>query len=260
MSILKQYVNRLLQYIDSGRFFRSTMKVLYILLGACAFIPAAMIIISLFKEETRGVLSFMNYALEGWSKFIVYLALFLIFVYFVFLGFCGFFYWMCRQKDLYRTVRIGDKIKALPTIAHIIRCLGESYGLLSFFVPLGAYIIFYVLLIFAGFKPLGVYEVGDFFKLFFLGLLGIPVVAIVLFLNSYLVILISHGISELILIKTSIANNVSDIGDIHRATLIQEVEPAEDLATDKEEGSDLEPLAPTAEETPSDTLGNPNEQ
>lgn len=258
MNILKQYVNRLLQYIDSGRFFRSTMKVLYILFGACAFIPAAMIIIFLFEEETRGV--FMFYALEGWSKFIVYFALFLIFVYFVFLGFCGFFYWMRRQKDLYQTVRIGDKIKALPTVAHIIRCLGESFGLLFFFVPLGAYIIFYVLLIFAGFKPLGAYDVDDFFKLFFLGLLGIPVVAIVLFLNSYLVILISHGISEQILIKTSIANNVSDIGDIHRATLMQEVEPAEDLATDKEEGSDLEPLAPTAEETPSDTLGNPNEQ
>lgn len=236
------------------------MKVLYILFGLCAFIPALLVIISLFDEKTRGVLSFLDLFLDGWSKFIVYLSLFLVFIYFVFLGICGFFYWLGRQKDLYQTVRIGDKIKALPTVAHVIRCLGESYGLLSFFAALGAYIICYVLSIFAGFKPLGAIEAGDFFRFFFLGLLGIPVLAIALFLHSYLVILIAHGISEMILIKTSIANNVSDIGDIHRATLMQEEVATEGSATLKAEGAVAVPHIPTCDEVPGDTLGTPNEQ
>lgn len=250
MNIIKQYVDRLLQYIDNGRFFRTPLKTLYTLLGVCAFLPAAFLILTLVDEKTRYALSFLDY-LDGWSKIVVYLALFLIFVYLILLGFFGLYYWLNRKKDLYRTVREGDKIKALPTIAHIFKCLGESYGILSFLASLGVYIIAYVLLLLTGFKPLGVTEIEGFFKFFLVGLLIIPVMAVILFLHSYLIILLTHGVSELLLIKTSVANNVSDIGDIQRASVMAEEEIGAPHTTVKAEQH--QSYIPTSQEIPSES-------
>lgn len=243
MNIIKQYVDRLLQYIDSGRFFRNPLKVLYILFGVCAFLPAVMLLLEFFSEDTWNSLNSLGYYLDGWSKVIMYLALFLILVYLVLLGIIGLYYWLNRKNDLYNTIRIGDKIKALPTIAHFVKCLGESYGVLSFLAPLGVYIISYVLLLITGFKPLGVVEIGEFFKYLFLGLLVAPVLAVILFLHSYLIILLAHGISERLFIKTSIANNVSDIGDIQRATTMTE-EESEELHADQPHVETEQPVTP----------------
>lgn len=255
---IKQYVDRLLQYIDSGRFFRTPLRVLYTLFGACAFLPALVLLVGLVGKEARYALSILNY-LGGWSKAVVYFALFLIFVYLLLLGFFGLYYWLNRKKDLYNTVRIGDKIKALPTIAHLIRCLGESYAILSFLATLGVYIIAYVLLLFTGFKPLGVTDPEGFFKVFLIGLLGIPGMAIGLFLQSYLVILLTHGASELLLIKTSIANNVSDLGDIQRATVMPEKEE-DDAPHTNVETEQPESHSPASQEMTSDQLNPTKEQ
>lgn len=48
MKLIKQYVDRLLQYIDSGRFFRSPIKVFYILIGVTTFLPVFLPIVLLF--------------------------------------------------------------------------------------------------------------------------------------------------------------------------------------------------------------------
>lgn len=110
---MKQCVDRLMRYIDSGRFFRGPIKVLYILFGIMAFIPVILPIALLFVPSFNDTLS----EFKTWWKILSYFAVFLITVYFLLLGFFGFYYWSNRYRDLYATVRIGDKIKAIPVRA-----------------------------------------------------------------------------------------------------------------------------------------------
>ena len=101
----------------------------------------------------------------------------------------------------------------------------------------------------------------DFFKYLFIGLLAVPVLAVILFLHSYLIILLAHGISERLFIKTSIANNVSDIGDIQRATTMPE-EESEELHADQSHVETEQPVPPipTVEEMTEEYVDTTKEQ
>ena len=215
MNLIKQYVDRLLQYIDSGRFFRSPIKVFYILIGVSTFLPVALPIVLLFIPQVNDFIS----SLGGWPTVVSYLGVLVLIVYFLALGFFGFYYWRNRQRDLYATVRSGDKIKAIPVCAHIVRCLGEWNCIYLFVSIMGAYLILYVLALISGG---GDFE--GFLIILFGGLLAIPLLCLILFLISYPIILSAHAISERLLIRAIVANNVSDLGDIHRAAVMAETE------------------------------------
>lgn len=215
MKLIKQYVDRLLQYIDSGRFFRSPIKVFYILIGVTTFLPVFLPIVLLFIPQVHYFIS----SLGTWPTIVSYLGVLVLIVYFLALGFFGFFYWRNRQRDLYATVRVGDKIKAIPVCAHIIRSLGEWNGIYLFVSTMGAYLILYVLALISGG---GDFE--GFLIILFGGLLAIPLLCLALFLISYPIILSAHAISERLLIRALVANNVSDLGDIHRAAVMPESE------------------------------------
>lgn len=215
MKLIKQYVDRLLQYIDSGRFFRSPIKVFYFLIGVSTFLPVFLPIVLLFIPQVHYFISSQG----TWATIVSYLGVLVLIVYFLALGFFGFFYWRNRQRDLYATVRVGDKIKAIPVCAHIIRSLGEWNGIYLFVSTMGAYLILYVLALISG----GGDFVG-FLIILFGGLLAIPLLCLILFLISYPIILSAHAISERLLIRALVANNVSDLGDIHRAAVMPETE------------------------------------
>lgn len=215
MQLIKQYVDRLLQYIDSGRFFRSPIKVFYILIGVSTFLPVLLPIALLFIPQIHYFIDSQG----GWTTVVCYFGVLVLIVYFLMLGFFGFFYWRNRQRDLYSTVRIGDKIKAIPVCAHIIRSLGEWNGVYLFVSTMGAYLIIYILALFTGGG-----SIEMFLIILFGGLLLIPLVGLVLFLISYPIILTAHAISERLLIRAIVANNVSDLDDIHRAAVMPEVE------------------------------------
>ena len=215
MNLIKQYVDRLLQYIDSGRFFRSPIKVFYILIGVTTFLPVFLPIVLLFIPQVHYFIS----SLGTWPTIVSYLGVLVLIVYFLALGFFGFFYWRNRQRDLYATVRVGDKIKAIPVCAHIIRSLGEWNGIYLFVSTMGAYLILYALALISGG---GDFE--GFLIILFGGLLAIPLLCLALFLISYPIILSAHAISERLLIRALVANNVSDLGDIHRAAVMPESE------------------------------------
>lgn len=136
MQLIKQYVDRLLQYIDSGRFFRSLIKVFYILIGVSTFLLMLLPIVLLFIPQVHYFISSQG----TWTTIVSYFGVLVLIVYFLMLGFFGFYYWRNRQRDLYATVRIGDKIKAIPVCAHIIRSLGEWNGVYLFVSTMGAYI------------------------------------------------------------------------------------------------------------------------
>lgn len=226
MKLIKQYVDRLLEYIDSGRFFRSPIKVFYILIGVSTFLPVVLPIALLFIPQVNDFIS----SLGGWPTVVSYLGVLVLIVYFLALGFFGFYYWRNRQRDLYATVRPGDKIKAIPVCAHIVRCLGEWNGIYLFVSIMGAYLILYVLALISG--------GGDFLGfliILFGGLLAIPLLCLILFLISYPIILSAHAISERLLIKAIVANNVSDLGDIHRAAVMPEAEESLASGVQKQE-------------------------
>lgn len=226
MNLIKQYVDRLLQYIDSGRFFRSPIKVFYILIGVSTFLPVFLPIVLLFIPQVHYFISSQG----TWPTIVSYLGVLVLIVYFLVLGFFGFFYWRNRQRDLYATVRVGDKIKAIPVCAHIIRCLGEWNGVYLFVSTMGAYLILYVLALISGG---GDFE--GFLIILFGGLLAIPLLCLILFLISYSIILSAHAISERLLIKAIVANNVSDLGDIHRAAVMPEAEESLASGAQKQE-------------------------
>lgn len=226
MKLIKQYVDRLLQYIDSGRFFRSPIKVFYILIGVSTFLPVFLPIVLLFIPQVHYFISSQG----TWPTIVSYLGVLVLIVYFLVLGFFGFFYWRNRQRDLYATVRVGDKIKAIPVCAHIIRCLGEWNGVYLFVSTMGAYLILYVLALISGG---GDFE--GFLIILFGGLLAIPLLCLILFLISYSIILSAHAISERLLIKAIVANNVSDLGDIHRAAVMPEAEESLASGVQKQE-------------------------
>ena len=226
MKLIKQYVDRLLQYIDSGRFFQSPIKVFYILIGVSTFLPVFLPIVLLFIPQVHYFISSQG----TWPTIVSYLGVLVLIVYFLVLGFFGFFYWRNRQRDLYATVRVGDKIKAIPVCAHIIRCLGEWNGVYLFVSTMGAYLILYVLALISGG---GDFE--GFLIILFGGLLAIPLLCLILFLISYSIILSAHAISERLLIKAIVANNVSDLGDIHRAAVMPEAEESLASGAQKQE-------------------------
>ena len=221
MNLIKQYVDRLLQYIDSGRFFRSPIKVLYILIGVSTFVPILLPIILLIIPQVHYFISSQG----TWTTIVSYFGVLVLIVYFLMLG---FYYWHNRQRDLYATVRIGDKIKAIPVCAHIIRSLGEWNGVYLFVSTMGAYLILYVLALLTGGGSIEIFLI-----ILFGGLLIIPVLGFVLFLISYPIILSAHAISERLMIRAIVANNVSDLGDIHRAAVMPEVEKTEVKANPK---------------------------
>ena len=245
MKLIKQYVDRLLQYIDSGRFFRSPIKVFYILIGVSTFLPVFLPIVLLFIPQVHYFISSQG----TWPTIVSYLGVLVLIVYFLVLGFFGFFYWRNRQRDLYATVRVGDKIKAIPVCAHIIRCLGEWNGVYLFVSTMGAYLILYVLALISGG---GDFE--GFLIILFGGLLAIPLLCLILFLISYSIILSAHAISERLLIKAIVANNVSDLGDIHRAAVMPEAEESLASGAQKQEEPTVSSVVTgSATESPSTT-------
>ena len=93
--------------------------------------------------------------------------------------------------------------------------------------PMGA-TLFYLWGVITGFKYIEPYaETDDIIKMLLLGLLILVIFIFICLLLSYIVILIAHFIGESIRVRAQIANDVRDLGDIHRAaTLLREAEAA----------------------------------
>jgi hypothetical protein len=89
-------------------------------------------------------------------------------------------------------------------------------------------VLFYVWGIITGFNYINPHgDIGDFFKTLLVGLLALAIFTLLCLFVSYITILIAHYIGESIRVRAQIANDVRDLGDIHRAaTLLREAEEA----------------------------------
>ena len=237
MNQIKFCMTKFLSLIDSGKFFIHPMRWLYVLFACLSFVPAFLILYVVYDTEISRI---FRYA-DGWEKFSAYF-FFIIFIIFVIVtAILMFYYWMNRSHKVAHIVNEGDQIVAMPVWAHFVQSILESWGVYIAIIPPFGTALFYVWGVVTGFKYIAPHaDAGDIFKTFLIGLIGWALFTLVCLLVSYIIILIAHFIGESIRVRAQIANDVRDLGDIHRAaTLIREAE--ETVVSEPNEEPDDEP-------------------
>ena len=224
MNQIKFFMSKFLSLIDSGRFFIHPMRWLYVVFACLSFVPALFILYYMYDTGIDGILRYT----EGWIKFSGYLFCFIYALFVIVTAILMFYYWMNRSHKVAHIVNEGDQIVAMPVWAHMVQSIIESSGVyIAMIPPMGA-TLFYLWGVITGFKYIEPYaETDDIVKMLLLGLLILVIFIFICLLLSYIVILLAHYIGESIRVRAQIANDVRDLGDIHRAaTLLREAEAA----------------------------------
>lgn len=220
MNLIKHYLELMLNYIDNGTFFRDPMKLLYVIFGIVGFAAPLVYVYYIYDEWNHLIPSF----LDTWPKMTLGLTYILIFVYLVAIAYAHLVFWLHRKDKLHQTVRVGDKIVAIPIYADFIQCAGEAAGIFPALALLGSYIVAFLIGLLNGFKFMnyGVNDFGDYLEAVVVLIIAFVLLAIACFIIGYLIILVAHVVSEKLRIKAMIANDVRDLGDIHRAAVMAE--------------------------------------
>jgi uncharacterized membrane protein YciS (DUF1049 family) len=203
--MVKRPLNKLMNLIDSGRFFREPMRWLYVLMGVmtsigCLFAIVGLITSGAFKYKAMyGVLA---------SVFLIVIAVFSV------------LFWINRSKRLKDTVQENDEIVAIPLVANFIQSVGECVGII---MGTAVAVMAFLIPLLAG------NEAGYMFRDFIPFRSGeMFVVALVapLFCIAYgfLIILMAHFWAELMLAVASIANNVKRLANKVEPTKKEEQE------------------------------------
>lgn len=224
MNPIKFCMTKFLSLIDSGKFFTQPMRWLYVIFACLSFVPALLVLYFIYEEGINGIL---RYA-EGWVKFSGYLFCLIFALFVIVTAILMFYYWMDRSHKVAHIVNDGDQIVAMPVWAHYTQSIFESLGVyIAIIPPMGA-VLFYLWGVITGFKYIEPFaEVGDIIKLLVIGLLALAGFIFVCLLLSYIIILVAHYLGESIRVRAQIANDVRDLGDIHRAaTLLREAKAA----------------------------------
>jgi hypothetical protein len=131
-----------------------------------------------------------------------------------------YFFWKDRCRKMNQAVRVGDQIVALPLWAHLNQSLGESLGVYIGIVPSIGGILLYIWGLLTGFEYLDLFG-NNIMQTIFISLLALAAFILVNIFIGFVIVLISHFISESIKISAQIANDVRDLGDIHRAATMK---------------------------------------
>ena len=126
-------------------------------------------------------------------------------------------FWFHRCKKIDQVVKVGDQIVAIPLFSHFVQSLGEMYGLSVAVVTPVLIIILYLFGVLTGVDALGATGGDNYLLIILLGLLFVIIYSVVSIIVGFLIVLITHFISEIIKLPAQIANDVRDLGDIHRA-------------------------------------------
>ena len=225
MNQIKFCMTKFLSLIDSGKFFTHPMRWLYVVFACLSFVPALLILYFMYDTGVDGILRHA----KGWIKFSGYLFCFIFAVFVIVTAILMFYYWMNRSHKVAHIVNEGDQIVAMPVWAHFVQSIFESFGVYIGIIPPFGAALFYLWGVITGFKYIEPHaDAGDIFKLFLLGLLALALFTFVCLFVSYIIILVAHYIGESIRVRAQIANDVRDLGDIHRAaTLLREAEAAD---------------------------------
>lgn len=158
---------------------------------------------------------------------LIYLAFIAILIYFLILGIRGFQYWQKRKEDLFATVSVVDKSKAISVLGHFIESAGKWYAFYLFALPVGYLLIGYVAFFLIGLA--GGANVGT---LFFTGVSFILVSAVLPFILSAFLFAFSLVTARVLYMIERLSHDVSDI---HRAVVTTQQESTkEERETEKD--------------------------
>ena len=228
MEQINYYLSKLLSWIDNGRFFIDPMKWIYMVFAYLSFVPPIIVFWFFYTLSDEGFFKPMS----GWTKFTAYLFFFVFCIIVVFAAILMYYFWKNRCKKINHAVKVGDQIVALPLWAHWNQSLGESIGVYIGVVPPIAGVLIYLWGLITGFDYLK-YFGDNILQTIILSLIVLAVFIAIHILIGFGIVLISHFISESIKLRAQIANDVRDLGDIHRAATMQNVEPAKEEETEE---------------------------
>ena len=183
MDQIKNYLEQLLKFFDSGNVFCKPFKWLYWIISVLVPFGCIASIVKIFDtfKYLDGVGILMSILM-----IIVLLAV----------GFFGFLYWFRRADDVEASVDTKARFVAMPAVSHLVRTLGEFAGIVG--ASAGTFIALLVNIQIAS------NGYGENWAMVII----VPIV-------SYIVIVISRFISECINATASIANDVHSLADFN---------------------------------------------
>ena len=185
MDSIKDLLEQLLKYFDSGNVFCKSFKWLY-------WIISVLVPIFCIVGITK-ILDGFKYANGVYMFFLILCVLVLLAV-----AFFGFLYWFRRADDVEATVDTKARFVALPPVSHFIRTLGEFAGIVG--ASAGTLMALFI--------NLEVTIEGYSSVVAWIAVIVTPIV-------SFVVIVLARFISETINATASIANDVHSLADFN---------------------------------------------
>lgn len=229
MDFIKHYFFKLLSWIDNGMFFINPTKWGYTILAWLSFllpIAAGILFYMAYEEDVFG-------SVNGWDKYSLILLFIVFFVFVCVAAYMNYLFWIHRRSAINSTVKVGDQIVTIPVFAHFVQSWGESAGLLLGLLPSIAVVLLYLWGILTGFHNLDLFD--NFFKNLFGGLVVVILVVAACCYVGYCHVFIARWLGECMRLRAQIANDVRDLGDIHRAATFEVPEEVNEETVPTEE-------------------------
>lgn len=202
--IFKQYIDKVMNCIDNGSFFREPMVYIYRAIGVLYFLSFFALL--LYMSYICKNLAFLDDLLS--IKINLVVVLIIAFVACVF----ALLFWINRSNKLRHRIPNGGDMIIMPIVADFIQSSNEILGLTIM-------IFGSILSIYFGF-------IGQLFLKYLEGYFYIAIFCLLSVIGfniiGYVIITIGHFLGENIRAIATITNNVKDLGDIYRATLLKQ--------------------------------------
>lgn len=204
MDFIKELFYKFLKLIDDGRFLIKPMKWFYYLKGVVPFLLPLLFIYLVIDDG-------MHTHFSDWGKILWWIFVVLFTLYLGIVAYINFLFWCNRAKRVDQVVKRGDNIVAIPLVADNIKNTGEILGIMVSVIVIVGAVLFFVFMLLSG-------EQGFYKDLYFLNLLvKIVVISLVCILITYLIIMLTHFVSERLRMFAQMSNDLRDVADIHRA-------------------------------------------
>lgn len=221
--VYKRVIDKITSIVDGADFYREPVVFLYRVIGVANLLPFFALVYFLFFDED-GFGFFWRSMAGNFINKLVFLIIFALATAYSLL------FWINRSNSLRAKVQNGSDIIVIPIVADFVQTVAEWYGLLiAIFAP--------IVLIYFGVIGQLFMSGGTGYFYFLLGAIGLIIVSEII---AYVIISVGHFLAENMRAIATIANNVRDLGDIHRAATMAPEEPVapmpeeEDTVEEKE--------------------------
>lgn len=214
ITLIKDWMYALMRTIDNGSIFIKPQKWVYFLYGILAFVFPILVTIWIFDEGDV----YFRYSEIFWTKFVAIIAIALFIVYMYLIAYLVFLFWKSRIANIDAHVKVGDNIVAMPLFSHLIKSIGECIGVYVGLLPPVGGALFYLFTLLTG-------EMDFYHDWHFIGYLLLwALMSFLCVLVAWFIVFLFRFFSERITLLPQIANDVRDLGDIHRAAVMPEEE------------------------------------